>query len=199
MLDFTPTDLECGGTLIYASDNLTSKPRNDLDSLLFKSKELESTFIEIVCPNKKNILCGCIYKHPYMDTAEFNINFLQPLLEKISAENKKAYLLGDFNIDLKIDKEPDVTSFFDIIASNLFIPLIINPTRVTPSTKTIIDNIFSNSLNYIESISGNLRTSISDHYAQFLIVPHNAKQLTRTIIYLNEIHLNSTKKYLFRN
>ena len=34
---------------------------------------------------------------------------------------------------------------------------------------------FSNSLNYSESISGNLRTSISDHDAQFLIIPHNAK------------------------
>ena len=72
---------------------------------------------------------------------------------------------------MKIDEDNDVRTFFDIIASNLLIPFIINLTRVTPSTKTIIDNIFPNSLEYRESISGNLRTSISDHCAQFLIIP----------------------------
>ena len=174
----TPTELECGGTMIYVSDNLTSKPRKDLDSLFYKSKELESSFIEIVCPNKKNIIIGCIYKHPHMDTGDFNTNFLQPLLEKISAENKINFILGDFNIDLlKIENEPDVTSFFDTIASNLLIPFIINPTRVTPLTKTIIDNIFSDSLYFKESISGNLRSFISDHYAQFLIIPLKAKTI----------------------
>ena len=143
---------------------------------MYKQKELESTFIEIDIPKKKNIICGCIYKHPYMDTGEFNGRFLQPLLEKLSKESKSLYLLGDFNINLlKIDEDNEVTSFFDIIASNLLIPFIINPTRVTPTTNTIIDNIFSNSLEYNESISGNLRTSISDHFAQFLIIPHANK------------------------
>ena len=111
-----------------------------------------------------------------METDEFNENFFQPLLNKLSKESKSLFLMGDFNINLlNINVDNDVTEFFDIIASNLLIPFIIHPTRVTSNTKTIIDNIFSNSPNHSESISGNLRTFISDHYAQFLLIPFKKK------------------------
>ena len=44
------------------------------------------------------------------------------------------------------------------------------PTRTTPWSSTVIDNIFTNTVN--ESlVSGNLTLSISDHLAQFLIYP----------------------------
>ena len=44
------------------------------------------------------------------------------------------------------------------------------PTRTTPWSSTVIDNIFTNTVN--ESlVSGNLTFSISDHLAQFLIYP----------------------------
>ena len=50
---------------------------------------------------------------------------------------------------------------------------IIHPTRITPNSKTLIDNIFSNSPTFSEGISGNITLSISDHLAQFLIIPMN--------------------------
>ena len=34
-----------------------------------------------------------------MDLNEFNENYLHPLLEIISVNNRKAYLLGDFRVD----------------------------------------------------------------------------------------------------
>ena len=40
----------CGGSLIYIRDEYTSKAREDLDRLLYKKRELESTFIEIILP-----------------------------------------------------------------------------------------------------------------------------------------------------
>ena len=49
--------------------------------------------------------------------------------------------------------------------------LITLPTRITSSSKTLIDNIFSNSLNFPGKISGNFTVSISDHLPQFLIIP----------------------------
>ena len=67
--------------------------------------------------------------------------------------------------------------FLNNLASNLFIPHIILPTRITNRSKTLIDNIFSNSLNY-SYISGNITTSISDHLPQFLLIPDiNIKDL----------------------
>ena len=53
----------------------------------------------------------------------------------------------------------------------MVLPYIIQPTRITSHSKSIIDNIFSNYISQ-EIISGNLTSTISDHLPQFLIAPH---------------------------
>ena len=120
-----------------------------------------------------------------MDVNEFNEDFLNPLLEKLASMNKSVYLMGDFNIDLmKIDRDSPSADFFDDITSNLFVPHIIHPTRITSTTKTLIDNIISNSPNFSEGISGNLTLAISDHLAQFLIIPQESDKTPKNkIIY----------------
>ena len=50
----------------------------------------------------------------------------------------------------------------------MVLPYIIQPTRITSHSKSIIDNIFSNYISQ-EIISGNLTSTISDHLPQFLI------------------------------
>ena len=47
--------------LLYISNNLSYKPRNDF--CIYKSTESESTFIEILNPKKINVIVGCIYRH----------------------------------------------------------------------------------------------------------------------------------------
>ena len=182
----TPTEGDKGGVTLYISKNHKCKRRKDLDSIIYKTNELESVFIELIRNNKKNIILGCIYRHPKMEIAEFNEYFINPLMSKLSKENKTFFLLGDFNIDLlKIDIENNITNFFDMLTCNLIVPHIILPTRITPTSKTLIDNIFSNSLNYLQGTSGNFTVSISDHLAQFLIIPENYDH-------------NSTKSNLFK-
>ena len=95
-----PTESDKGGTLLYIPTNLQFFERPDLDKLAYKSKELESKFIELVQTKDKNLIVGCIYRHPSMSIYDFNNDFLLPLLEKASSENKALYLLGDFNLDL---------------------------------------------------------------------------------------------------
>ena len=77
--------------------------------------------------------------------------------------------MGDFNIDLlKYETSTDSTTCLDSTYTNSFLPYISTPTRVTVHSKTLINNIFSNN---IEDglISGNITTTITDHYAQFLL------------------------------
>ena len=57
------------------------------------------------------------------------------------------------------------------LASNSFIPLILQPTRITSHSNTLIDNIFSNVIDP-NIISGNLTTTVSDHLPQFAIIPN---------------------------
>ena len=107
-----------------------------------------------------------------MDLTDFNCNYLNKLLHNISKEQKSVFLLGDFNVNLLNYNEHDQTNkFFDSLASNSFIALILQPTRITSHSNTLIDNIFSN---VIESdiISGNLTATISDHLPEFAIIPN---------------------------
>ena len=79
---------------------------------------------------------------------------MDPFLQKISDENKQCVLMGDFNIDLlKCDSNNDSNSFYNMLSSNFFTPSVLQPTR--RHTKTLIDNLFFNSLEYT-SFSGNL-------------------------------------------
>ena len=62
-------------------------------------------------------------------------------------------------------------------------PYISTPSRVTPRSETLIDNIFSNNIED-GSISGSIVTTISDHYAQFLLLQNlNNKNPTNCEIY----------------
>ena len=54
---------------------------------------------------------------------------------------------------------------------NSFVPLILQPTRVTSHFNTLIDNIFSNIIDP-HIISGNLAVTISEHLPQFAIIPN---------------------------
>ena len=167
----TPTLASKGGVILYVADNHDCKPRKDLEKIVYKDHVLESTFAEIVVPTKKNIVVGCIYRHPSMEVMDFNDGYLSPLMEKLPS-TKHTFLLGDFNIDLmKSDEDESTSNYFDTLASLSFIPHIIHPTRITPHSRTLIDNIFSNVPNFSQGKSGNLTLSLSDHLAQFLIIP----------------------------
>ena len=54
-----------------------------------KGKKLESIFIKILTKNSKNILAGCIYRHPCMLLKEFNNLFLKSLTNKLNRRNNK--------------------------------------------------------------------------------------------------------------
>ena len=168
---FTPTESSAGGVSLYILKSLSCKPRDDLSKTCYQSLNLESVFVEIFLANRPNIIVGNIYRHPCMTTKSFNSDFLQPLLHKIKSERKHVILLGDFNIDLlKCEESNDSSTFLDILGSNLILPQILLPTRVTDHSKTLIDNIFS-SPTESGTISGNICHSISDHLPQFFIFP----------------------------
>ena len=67
-----------------------------------------------------------------MNLNEFNDNYLNILLLKISRENNNFFLLGDFNVDLfKYDKHAGTNEFIDSLCSYIYFPYILHPTRVT--------------------------------------------------------------------
>ena len=61
--------------------------------------------------------------------------------------------------------------FLDSLASNSFIPLILQSTGITNHSNSVIDKNFSHVIDP-DIISGNLTAIISDHLSQFSIIPN---------------------------
>ena len=130
----TPTESSKGGALIYVRDSLTHSRRNDLENIMYRSKLLESVFVELEVVGGKNQIYGCVYRHPGMDMDSFN-EYLDRLLGKIDSEKKICYLMGDFNMDLlKTESEEKISKYYDILSSYLFVPHITLPTRITSTS-----------------------------------------------------------------
>ena len=132
------TEAEKGGTILYISNALTYKPREDLE--IYESKELESRFIEIINKKTSNDIVGVIYRHPKMDTNVFidkKLNYITNILAK--EKNKKIYIAGDFNFDLlQYSNHNETASFFEKMTSNLLVPLILIPTKINTKNDTLI-------------------------------------------------------------
>ena len=186
-----PTEATKGGVLIYVKTGVKFKPRDDLK--IYKSKELESTFIEIINEKDSNNIVGVIYRHPSMDESEFIDDHLKTITDKISNENKKVFIAGDFNFNLLNTANHDNTfEFFDTMMSNFLLPVITLPTKINRGHNSLIDNIFTNHLNP-ESVSGNIELNLSDgHLPSFLIVPKkNQNHLPKK----HNIHSRSSKNF----
>ena len=169
----TPTESKKGGVLIYVKDGINYKPRSDLN--IYKPKELESQFVEIINENETNTIVGVIYRHPCMNPNIFNDEYLKVLTDKMEKENKTKYITGDFNLDLlKTSNHTPTYNFLEILMSQLILPSITIPTRINPINNTIIDNILTNNINP-DLKSGNLTVGISDHLPSFIIVPRKNK------------------------
>ena len=155
------------GTLIYIDQNVKYKIREELK--LYKSKEIESTFLEKSKTIKKNVIDGCIYKHPGAAIQEFTNDFICPLLEKLITEKKEVILMGDYNINILNSDVDNQTNFLNTMYSNSFFPTINTPNHISTTSRTLIDNMFYNDITK-NIISGNITTYISDHLTQYLIV-----------------------------
>ena len=98
--EYTPTESTAGGTMLYIANHLSYILRHDLK--IYKTSELEPTFIELINSKKENVLIGCIYRHPYMSQEEFNKYYLNNFLGKLAMEKKTVFLLNDLNINLLV-------------------------------------------------------------------------------------------------
>ena len=61
-----------------------------------KSKMVESIFIEIGNPDKKDLIVGCLYQHLWLEVSEFNNDFVSYLRGKASSRKKRNWSNGGF-------------------------------------------------------------------------------------------------------
>ena len=178
-----------GGVAIYVHNSLSYRIRDDL-KLCTTDMDLphsESLFIEILSPTTKNTVIGTIYRAHRTDVNLF-ISDLDRSLNTIAAENKNCYVSGDFNLDLLLHSENNlVNDFLETFYHNNMYPLIDRPTRVTPSSATLIDNIFTNVFSH-QIKSGVCVVNLTDHFPIF--------QCTKSMpLKFIQPHVGTTRSY----
>ena len=106
----------------YIKDNIICKLRKDVK--INKSKYLVSIFLEIINKSGKNIIVGCINRHPCIDLSKFDNDYLNSLSEKFLCEkNKHIILMGDFNVDLlKYTTDTTTAQFLHQMYSSSLLP-----------------------------------------------------------------------------
>ena len=72
--------------------------------------------------------------------------------------------------------------------------LILQPTRVTQNTSTVIDNIFSNNIQD-DIISGNVLLNLSDHFAQMVSVNREQIDTKKINMYQRDYSKFSSKSF----
>ena len=177
-----------GGLITYIHDDFAFKELNDMIPISSTSTLFESLFVEIWKKNShyQKYIIGNIYRLPVYVADDLNvfINEFTDLLIVLRARSKSVFLCGDYNIDLlKINANDNFNIFYENVISSNFIPSITLPTRICDTTSTLIDNIYTNSVDKI-CTSGILIRPISDHQMYFCMINSNT------------CHSEQTKKFI---
>ena len=155
-----------GGLLAYI--------RNDLSA--YRRLKLESSDIESICldvkdsNNSRFIVCAC-YRSPTKCKESDFLASLSTATENMYNTRKELLLLGDFNMDMYENRDesrfPD-TRLVDFCNRFCISNQIDNPTRVTKTSKSLIDVLLTSHAECYAT-SGSLHLGLSDHDLIFTV------------------------------
>ena len=181
-----------GGVLTYIHKDITSYKVNKKQSFVDEFNHCLSVDINI---NNKTTTIINLYRAPSQNNTTF-LNKLEKTIE--TTGSKKCYILGDLNYNLiNIDKHPQTEEYFNMMVSGSFRQLISKPTRITDTTKTLIDHIWTNDLRTNISMKSHIViTDISDHLPCITIVK-DQDFLTKGYRYVSKRIINEQNREKF--
>jgi len=159
-----------GGVAIYIQEDINYVVRQDLD--MYCCDEFEFICIQIEDQTGGKII-ACVYRPPNSNLSCFNESYSK-LLDKLMSEKHEIYIAGDFNVNL-LSHETHIESgnFLNTVIEHSQFPTIVKPTRFGKTSTTLIDNIFTNSINN-DYTAGLIITDLSDHLPVFYITQNKS-------------------------
>ena len=190
-----------GGVGIFVNSQLKVKQRHDLS--IFIDKVIETIFLEIELPRGKKLIIGSIYRpnSNYINLTSSQqldqfTSTLNDITNSISAEGKKFYLLGDFNIDvLKLEQHKPSADYINSLFSLGCLQLMTVPTRCIHNSATLIDHIVTNE-NLSTYTCGAFTNRVSDHFPIFCLLNHNKPKTGHRFV--KSRHINETSLENFK-
>ena len=132
-------------------------------------KFAEVNVIELKIPYSKPIIVVNIYNSPSVDKLDF-LNCLNLLLIELSQINDNILIMGDFNIDLKVNNGNSY--LLKSLARQFNLEQVITePTHFNDESETLIDHIYASHY-FKNNYAGVFDVTNSDHKAVY-IIKHN--------------------------
>ena len=174
---------------VHSSISKSIKRRSDLEH-----REIESLWVEICQEKSKPKLLCFLYRRPDPSKLSEWIDCFCEMIENIPHKNYEIQILGDFNINLNESQK----TWNACVAALGLDQLITNFTRVTNTSSTIIDHIYTNVKNKISNVQV-INVNKSDH---FLIYCEYSQQVPKipnnghtVITYRSYKHFNENEFY----
>lgn len=150
-------DRHGGGVCMYLRESL-----NFTRKTCYEDSNLEMISIELKSSNSSPFLLTTWYRPPKQPIN--NLENFEMFLRHIDQAYKEYYILGDININLLNDHpEPNSSRLKEILCEYQLSQIIKQPTRVTPTSRSLID-LFITSDKEMISLCGVYPLTISDHY-----------------------------------
>ena len=185
IINSCPDNYRGKGAAVLIKNNLVY---HELPKLSVNYHHFQSVFIEIVPSLGPNIVLGTMYRSPSYEPKDF-LDYFENIINCLAKTKKKCALAGDVNIDiLKINESEIVDRYLACLIGGGFLPTITVPTRITATSRTLIDNIFINNFQSIKN-SGVIVDDCSDHLPIFLIM-----NLPARVQHVNEQNVNAHLK-----
>lgn len=160
---FTRKNMQRGGVCIFAKTGI------NIDSLEYRhalEKHFEICIGVMTSKNGERVYVIVVYRTPDSDFGEF-IHSLETLFYKIYNIKHRYIICGDVNINF-LENSNNKHTLIDFFATYNIKHHINTATRITSSTKTCIDNVFSN----YEVVDSIVQSSyLSDHTYQVCTIP----------------------------
>ena len=183
-----------GGLIIYLHQNFSYT-----HYVIPNSNTLEGLFIKIpdISLNNNSIYLGNVYHPPKENITQF-IDEIDQILLNLNHFKSTILLAGDFNINLlNIHSRQVFRDYFECMISQNMVPSLTFPTRITDSSATLIDNIFTN-YNETDCSSGIIITNISDHFPCFYCMKCDKKYpKSNTNIYSRNFNVTNINNFIY--
>ena len=149
-----------GGTCMYVRNNLKcAKVKINHPPC----QGIEDVWVKVQLNKLPSIIVGAMYRHPHATSDSFD--YIRETLQEVALQNKSIFLLGDLNDNI-LDRQSKLQKVVNILN---FSQMIDNPTRITTTSRTLIDVAITN--NKEKVLSADVEAChISDHEMISLII-----------------------------
>ena len=167
---------KAGGVGFYIKSSLPYIVRTDIDLNL---ETVENMWLQVETNNRPTTI-GVVYRHPEYSVDQLSnfSNSLEKILQNFSNSKIDFFITGDFNIDLgSLNSNRVFRNYADNLISYSIKCAINKPTRITETSKTLLDHLYTNNHNRL-IFSGIIISDISDHFPIFAFIC-NSKAKTK--------------------